>query len=99
MAQDAVNKAAAIAALPFKKCPTRRIAVSRPAKEPSPEYALRLHPAYPYTIADVRHAIRHEMALTVEDVLARRLRLQFLDRAAAQEVEERVREELRGVSV
>ncbi len=97
MAKDAVNKAAAIAALPFKKCPTRRIAVSRPAKEPSQEDALRLHPAYPYTIADVRHAIRHEMALTVEDVLARRLRLQFLDRAAAQEVEERVRGELRGV--
>jgi glycerol-3-phosphate dehydrogenase len=28
------------------------------------------------------------MALTVEDVLARRLRLQFLDSAAAKEVEE-----------
>lgn len=91
MAKDAVNKAAAMAALPFKKCPTRRIAVSRPVKEPSQEDALRLHPDYPYTIADVRHAVRHEMALTVEDVLARRLRLQFLDIAAAQEVAEEVR--------
>ena len=43
----------------------------------------------------MRHAVRHEMALTVEDVLARRLRLQFLDSAAAKEVEEVVRVILR----
>ena len=95
MAKDAVNKAAAIAALPFKKCPTRRISVSRPAKEPAPADSPLLHPDYPFTTADVRHAVCHEMALTVEDVLARRLRLQFLDSAAAKEVEEMVREMVR----
>lgn len=36
--------------------------------------------------AMVRYAVRHEMARTVEDVLARRSRLLFLDAAAAQRV-------------
>lgn len=38
--------------------------------------------------AMVRHAVRHEMAITVEDVLARRSRLLFLDAVAAGEVAE-----------
>lgn len=35
------------------------------------------------TRADVEHAVRHEMAMTIEDVLARRSRALFLDSAAA----------------
>ncbi|SFP59893.1 glycerol-3-phosphate dehydrogenase [Parafilimonas terrae] len=38
---------------------------------------------FPYTWANAIWAVRHEMARTVEDVLARRLRLLFLDAAAA----------------
>ncbi len=38
---------------------------------------------FPYTWAEVIWAVRHEMARTVEDVLARRLRLLFLDAKAA----------------
>jgi len=38
---------------------------------------------YNYTHAEVVWSIRNEMARTVEDVLARRLRLLFLDAAAA----------------
>lgn len=38
---------------------------------------------HPYTVAEVVWAVRHEMARTVADVLARRLRLLFLDAAAA----------------
>lgn len=38
-----------------------------------------LHPELPYTKAEVVWAIRHEMARTVEDVLARRTRALFLD--------------------
>ena len=34
---------------------------------------------FPHTAAEVVWAVRHEMARTVEDVLARRLRLLFLD--------------------
>lgn len=43
----------------------------------------KLHPDYDYTGAEVVWAVREEMALTVEDVLARRLRALFLDARAA----------------
>ncbi len=42
-----------------------------------------IHPDHPFTVAEVIHAVRHEMAITVEDVLARRVRLLFLDARAA----------------
>jgi glycerol-3-phosphate dehydrogenase len=42
-----------------------------------------LHPFFPYTLAEVLFAVRYEMACTVEDVLARRVRLLFLDANAA----------------
>ncbi|MGC2657589.1 MAG: FAD-dependent oxidoreductase [Bryobacteraceae bacterium] len=42
-----------------------------------------LHPALPYTGAEVVWAARREMARTVEDVLARRTRALFLNTAAA----------------
>lgn len=43
----------------------------------------QLHPRLPYIKAQVIWAARHEMARTVEDVLARRLRALFLDAQAA----------------
>lgn len=45
----------------------------------------KIHPLYPYTKAEVVWAVKNEMALTVEDVLARRIRLLFLDARAAME--------------
>lgn len=47
------------------------------------EYAKKIHPNYPYSVAEVIWAVREEMAMTVEDVLARRVRLLFLDARAA----------------
>ena len=52
----------------------------------------RLHPALPYTGAEVIWAVRHEMARTVEDVLARRTRALFLNARAAQQMAPRVAE-------
>ncbi len=49
----------------------------------NPEYAQKLHPRLDYTVAEVIWAVRHEMAFTVEDVLARRVRLLFTDARAA----------------
>jgi glycerol-3-phosphate dehydrogenase len=43
----------------------------------------KIHPNFNYTKAQVIWAVRHEMAQTVEDVLARRIRLLFLDASAA----------------
>jgi glycerol-3-phosphate dehydrogenase len=42
-----------------------------------------LHPALPYVKAEVIWAARHEMARTVEDILARRTRALFLNTRAA----------------
>ena len=46
----------------------------------------RLHPALPYVQAEVIWAVRHEMARTIEDVLARRMRALFLNAKAALEM-------------
>ena len=48
-----------------------------------PALGARLHPALPTIAAQVIWAARHEMARTVEDVLARRTRALFLDARAA----------------
>ncbi|HZX58505.1 MAG TPA: glycerol-3-phosphate dehydrogenase/oxidase [Mucilaginibacter sp.] len=53
--------------------------------EENAEWAERLHPQYAYLHAEVIWAVRYEMARTVEDVLARRVRLLFLDARAAME--------------
>jgi glycerol-3-phosphate dehydrogenase len=51
--------------------------------ERDPQLALLLHKRLPYRAAEVVWAARHEMARTVEDVLARRTRALFLDARAA----------------
>lgn len=48
-----------------------------------PELGDLLHPKYPYTKAEVVWSVRYEMAMKVEDILARRLRVLFLDAKAA----------------
>jgi glycerol-3-phosphate dehydrogenase len=55
-----------------------------------PSLVERLHPALPYRAAEVVWAARAEMARTVDDVLARRLRALFLNAAAAVEMAPRV---------
>ena len=58
--------------------------------EQNPALGERLSEKYGYTAAEVVWAVRKEMALTVEDVLARRVRMLFVDareaRAAARRV-------------
>ena len=49
----------------------------------SPELARQLHPELPIQAAEVIWAVRHEMARTVEDILARRTRALFLNVQAA----------------
>ena len=43
----------------------------------------KIHPEHPYTVAQVVYGVRNEHAHTLEDVLARRIRLLFLDARAA----------------
>lgn len=49
----------------------------------TPALSEKIHPDHAFTKAQVVWAVRHEMAMTVEDVLARRLRLLFVDAQAA----------------
>lgn len=65
--------------------------VSRLKRE-TPELDQRLHPDFPFTTAEVVWAVRHEMARTVDDVLARRLRILFLNAKAAMEMAPHVAE-------
>ena len=64
--------------------------VIRALIDADPSLGQRLHPDHPHTVAEVVHALRNEMACTVEDVLARRVRLLFLDARAAMEAAEQV---------
>lgn len=55
-----------------------------------PAWAKKLVDSFPFTEAEVIWTVRAEMARTVEDVLARRLRILFLDAAAALQAAPRV---------
>ena len=55
-----------------------------------PNLAAQLHPALPYIAAEVVWAARNEMARSVEDILARRIRALFLNAAAASAMAEPV---------
>ena len=64
----------------------------RALMESDPKMAEKIHPKYDYTVAEVVWAVREEMALQVEDVLARRVRLLSLDARAAVEAAPKVAE-------
>jgi glycerol-3-phosphate dehydrogenase len=49
----------------------------------TPALAEQIDEAFPYTKAEVVWAVKNEMAKTIEDVLARRIRILFLDARAA----------------
>lgn len=92
MAADAVDRAVLAAGLRATRCRTAKLRIddSETAETGAIVAADRalgepLHPEFPYSRADVVRAVRSEMAQTVEDVLARRLRILFLDAAAAVE--------------
>ncbi len=53
--------------------------------EENENYRQRLLPNYPYLLGEAVYAARHEMACTVRDFMARRIRLEILDWDAAQQ--------------
>ncbi|PSL01994.1 glycerol-3-phosphate dehydrogenase/oxidase [Cecembia rubra] len=55
-----------------------------------PELGQKLHPAYPFTMAEVVWSTRKEMAMKVEDILSRRIRILLLDARAAIEMAPKV---------
>lgn len=57
----------------------------------------KLHPNYPFTIGELHWSVKNEFALNVEDILARRLRLLFLDAKAALEAAPIVAKEMAAI--
>lgn len=57
--------------------------LSAPTGRPYPRFGTRIVPDHPYITAEIVHAARFEGACTVEDVVARRTRMAYLDRSAA----------------
>ncbi len=101
MAQTAVTRAAALAGLPLRKCVTENLklegaenAAGRWARfcvsdDVAEDYERRypgsLHPDLPHTLGMVAYVIEHELPVTLEDVLSRRLRALRLDARASLE--------------
>lgn len=99
MAEDAVDAAQSVAALPARASPTARLRLhgataglsrdpygcDRDVVDALPGARRALLDGASLTEAEVRHAARNELARRVEDVLARRHRLLFLDAALASE--------------
>ena len=54
------------------------------------QLAEKIHPDFPNILAEVVWAVRHEMAMKLEDVLSRRVRLLILDAQAALDSAEKV---------
>lgn len=88
MAEDCINQTANLAGLPEKNCITKDLRIYQTPKSSGEN----LHKSFPYTIEDVVRAVREEMARTVEDVLARRLRILFLNAGTALEIAPKVAE-------
>ncbi|WP_373492806.1 glycerol-3-phosphate dehydrogenase/oxidase [Aquiflexum sp.] len=51
-----------------------------------PEWAEKLHPNHPYTVAELIWMVRNEMAVKLEDIMSRRFRIMLLDAKAAKEM-------------
>lgn len=58
----------------------------------NPEFGKKLHTRLPFTKVEVIWAVRQEMARTIDDVLARRVRALYLDARAAVEIAPEVAE-------
>jgi glycerol-3-phosphate dehydrogenase len=93
MAEDCVDRAAKVAGLEPRPCPTRGLRIHghdgadsariEALGRAEPELRRALHETLPITGAHVAWAARREMARTVDDVLARRTRALYLNARAA----------------
>ena len=88
MAEVAVDRAIHLLELPPIPCPTRAVTLraDRFDIESDPDLDRPLSAEFPYRWRQVRRAVRQEMAISLEDVLARRTRCLFLDAAATRAI-------------
>lgn len=84
MAADAVDRA--IEAAGLRSVPSRTIDLPIVHRSSETTDGERLCADLPYTTGDVRNAVVNEFARSIEDVLARRTRILFIDARAALEI-------------
>lgn len=102
MAEDAINQAIERTDLPPRKCATENLKIHgadaaerQKLMNENQSLAEKLHRDFSYRAADIVWAARFEMARTLEDVLARRTRVLFLDAPAAIKIAPRAAEIMR----
>ena len=95
MAADAVDNAAFIGKLNKEKCTTAETKIGDELEKENriqeilkqdASLAEKIHANYSFTKAQIVYAVKYEMAMSVEDILARRIRLLFLDARIAIEL-------------
>ncbi|TKK67478.1 glycerol-3-phosphate dehydrogenase/oxidase [Ilyomonas limi] len=86
MAEDVIDKAIQIAQLPQKTCITRQLSIQASRIEAATNSKDFLHAGFHYTAQDIQYFVTEEMAIKVEDVLARRTRILFLNATIASTV-------------
>lgn len=74
MAQDAVDNAVFVGKLPKRECITQTLNISGSKGRKN-----FIHSSFELREEDIQYFVENEMAVTVEDVLARRTRILFLD--------------------
>jgi glycerol-3-phosphate dehydrogenase len=97
MAEDAVDAAVRVGSLSAAPCRTRELPIVNSALSSELRSAPLIHTSLPYTFCDVARAVRSEMAVTLEEVMARRTRCLFLDAQAAMEAAEPVARAMAGM--
>jgi glycerol-3-phosphate dehydrogenase len=95
MAADAVDNATFIGKLNKEKCTTAEAKIGDELEKENriqeilkqdASLAEKIHAKYPFTKAQIVYAVKYEMAICIEDILARRIRLLFLDARLAIEL-------------
>jgi glycerol-3-phosphate dehydrogenase len=83
MAEDVIDRAIQIAQLPQKTCITRQLPIQTTTIKEAENLNEFIHPDFPFTEQDIRYFVKEEMAMTIEDILARRTRILFLNARVA----------------
>lgn len=94
MAEEAVDRAAEVGGLPKRAPLTADLALLVPREDRVSE---KLDPALPYQMHQIDRAVREEMAMTLDDVLARRTRCAFLDEEATRRCAPKVAARMAGL--
>jgi glycerol-3-phosphate dehydrogenase len=94
MGEDVINHAVAVGSLPERACVTKHLAIGSGVTDGKQV----LHSAFKCTEKEVRYFVEEEMAVTPEDILARRTRLLFLDAGQAMAMAQQVAETMAAVT-